>query len=304
LRRGINIGNALEAPREGAWGVYIRDEYFSIIKEAGFDNVRIPIRWSAHAEEKPPYKIHEEFFRRVDHVVDKALEQNLTVIINIHHYEEIMEKPLEHRDRFLALWKQISEHYSNYPENLYFELLNEPHKALTSELWNEFLIRAISIIRETNPTRRIIVGPVNWNSVYSLKDLILPDDRNIIVTFHFYTPFEFTHQGAEWVSPSPPVGRVWLGTEGEQRQIRDELDIAVQWSREHGDIPLFLGEFGAYSKADMDSRVRWTYFVAREAEKRNIPWCYWEFCSGFGAYDPKAGKWREELLNALIPKEG
>ncbi|MBS7639644.1 glycoside hydrolase family 5 protein, partial [Candidatus Bathyarchaeota archaeon] len=193
MRRGINIGNALEAPREGAWGVYIRDEYFSIIKEAGFDNVRIPIRWSAHAEEKPPYKIHEEFFRRVDHVVGKALEQNLTVIINIHHYEEIMEKPLEHRDRFLALWKQISEHYSNYPENLYFELLNEPHKALTSELWNEFLIRAISIIRETNPTRKIVVGPVNWNSVYSLRDLVLPDDRNIMVTFHFYTPFEFTH---------------------------------------------------------------------------------------------------------------
>ncbi|MEM1544372.1 MAG: glycoside hydrolase family 5 protein, partial [Candidatus Bathyarchaeia archaeon] len=44
--------------------------------------------------------------------------------------------------------------------------------------------------------------------------------------------------------------------------------------------------------------------VAREAEKRGIAWCYWEFCSGFGAYDPKAGKWREELLNALIPKEG
>jgi len=49
MRRGINIGNALEAPREGEWGVYIRDEYFRIIKEAGFDTVRIPIKWSAHA---------------------------------------------------------------------------------------------------------------------------------------------------------------------------------------------------------------------------------------------------------------
>lgn len=305
MRRGINIGNALEAPREGEWGVYIRDEYFSIIREAGFDTVRIPIRWSAHADENPPYKIDENFFARVDHVVNKALEQGLIVVINIHHYEEIMQDPVKHRERFIALWRQIAEHYKDYPENLYFELLNEPSGALTSEIWNELLTDTIRIIRETNPKRKIIVGPVDWNSVYRLKDLTIPkDDENIIVTFHLYTPFEFTHQGAEWVNPSPPVGRKWLGTEAEKKQIRDELDMAVQWSRRHGNITLFLGEFGAYSKADIGSRIRWTYFVAREAEKRNIAWCYWEFCAGFGAYDPVRGRWREELLNALIPKEG
>jgi endoglucanase len=32
MQRGINIGNALEAPREGEWRVYIRDEYFRIIR--------------------------------------------------------------------------------------------------------------------------------------------------------------------------------------------------------------------------------------------------------------------------------
>ncbi|MEM1990881.1 MAG: glycoside hydrolase family 5 protein, partial [Candidatus Bathyarchaeia archaeon] len=302
MKRGINIGNALEAPKEGMWGVYIKDEYLSIIREAGFDTVRIPIKWSAHAEEEPPYKIDEDFFSRVDHVVSKALEQNLIVVLNIHHYDEIMQDPRGHKDRFLALWRQISEHYKNYPENLYFELLNEPHDSLTSELWNEFLLDAIRIIRETNPIRKIVVGPSNWNNVYNLKDLILPGDRNIIVTFHFYTPFEFTHQGAEWIDSPPPVGRKWLGTELEQKQIRDELDIAVQWAMKHGNISLFLGEFGAYSKADMNSRVGWTYFVAREAEKRGIAWCYWEFCSGFGAYNPVENKWREELLNALIPK--
>ncbi|MEM3478600.1 MAG: glycoside hydrolase family 5 protein [Candidatus Bathyarchaeia archaeon] len=303
MRRGVNIGNALEAPREGEWGVYIRDEYFSIVREAGFDTVRIPIRWSAHAEEKPPYKIDEEFFRRVDHVIDKALEQNLTVIINVHHYEEIMRDPRGHWERFLAIWRQISERYRDYPDALCFELLNEPHDALTSDLWNALLLDAVKAIRETNSTRKIVIGPVDWNNVYSLKKLIVPDDENIIVTFHLYTPFEFTHQGAEWVAPSPPVGRKWLGTEEERRQITSELDTAVQWAGEHGNIPLLLGEFGAYSKADMNSRVRWTRFVAREAEKRGIAWCYWEFCAGFGVYDPVENKWREDLLNALIPKE-
>jgi endoglucanase len=302
MHRGINIGNALEAPNEGDWGVVIKDEYFKIIREAGFDTVRIPIRWSNHAGSVPPYKIDDNFFKRVDWVVNKSLEQGLITIINIHHYEEIMQKPEEHEDRFLALWKQISEHYRNYPDTLYFELLNEPNGALTSDIWNKFIEKAVNIIRKTNPTRKIIIGPADWNSVYKLKELKVPEeDKNIIVTFHFYTPFEFTHQGAEWVSPSPPVGKKWIGNEAEQKQITDELDIAVRWAAEHNNISLFMGEFGAYSKADMASRVRWTYFVAREAEKRNIAWAYWEFCSGFGAYDPVKNEWREDLLNALIP---
>jgi endoglucanase len=303
MRRGINIGNALEAPREGEWGVYIRDEYFRIIKEAGFDTVRIPIKWSAHAEINPPYRIDGDFFKRVDWVVNKSLEQNLITIINIHHYEEIMQDPLNHRNRSIALWRQISEHYKDYPETLYFELLNEPYGELTDEKWNELVQEAVETIRETNPSRKIIIGPTGWNSIYNLKGLEIPEDDNIIVTFHFYTPFEFTHQGAEWVSPSPAVGRKWLGTEAEKKTILDELNMAVQWAAQHGNIPLLMGEFGAYSKADMDSRVRWTRFVAREAEKRGIAWCYWEFCAGFGAYDPDKGEWRIDLLNALISEK-
>jgi endoglucanase len=303
--RGVNIGNALEAPNEGDWGVVIKDKYFEIIREAGFDTVRIPIRWSSHADNSPPFKIDENFLRRVDWVINKSLEQNLITIINIHHYEEIMEKPAEHRDRFIALWKQISEHYKDYPNMLYFELLNEPHGNLTSSLWNKLIQDSIEVIRETNQDRKIIVGPVDWNNVYRLEDLIIPaNDKNIIVTFHFYTPFEFTHQGAEWISPSPSVGKRWTESEAERNQITNELDIAAQWAVKHNNIPIFLGEFGAYSKADMASRVRWTYFVAREAEKRNIAWCYWEFCSGFGVYDPVKNEWREDLLNALIPVSG
>jgi len=298
--RGVNIGNALEAPNEGDWGVYIRDEYFRIIRSAGFDTVRIPIKWSGHAEKDPPYAIDERFLNRVDHVVAKALEQNLIVILDMHNYDEIMQSPERHRDRFLSLWRQIAEHYKDYPENLYFELLNEPHGALTDEVWNKLVNETVKIIRETNPTRKIIIGPTNWNSIDNLGGLEIPaGDENIIVTFHYYSPFEFTHQGAEWVSPSPPVGRKWLGNDAEKTQIRWDLDKAVQWAIEHNNITLFLGEFGAYSRAEMESRVRWTNFVATEAEKRGIAWCYWEFCSGFGAYDPVKKAWRRELLDAL-----
>src|SRR5262245_43788128 len=66
LGRGINLGNALEAPQEGAWGVTLEADYFRLIKEAGFNSVRIPIRWSAHASTTAPYDIEMHFFQRVD----------------------------------------------------------------------------------------------------------------------------------------------------------------------------------------------------------------------------------------------
>ena len=65
LGRGINMGNALEAPREGEWGVTLRDEYFQRIKEAGFHSVRIPIRWSAHAKPAVPFTIDDALLQGV-----------------------------------------------------------------------------------------------------------------------------------------------------------------------------------------------------------------------------------------------
>ena len=42
LGRGVNLGNALDAPNEGEWGVTLKAEYFAKIKQAGFDSVAFP----------------------------------------------------------------------------------------------------------------------------------------------------------------------------------------------------------------------------------------------------------------------
>lgn len=303
LGRGVNLGNALEAPREGDWGVVLQEEYFQLIKDAGFDSVRIPIRWSAHAKLQPPYTIDPNFFDRVDWAVEQALSRGLVVVINIHHYDELVADPAAQEERFLAIWRQIAEHYADYPPQLLFELLNEPHDALDMPTWYALYTKALAIVRESNPTRDVIIGGGNWNSIGGLYGLILPpDDPHIIATFHYYSPFEFTHQGAEWVSgASRWLGTPWNGTEADKAAIEKDLDEAVAWAKENG-RRLFMGEFGAYSKADMDSRVRWTSFVARSAEARGIEWAYWEFCAGFGIYDRVTHTWNEPLLRALIPE--
>ncbi len=303
LGRGINLGNALEAPREGAWGVTLKAEYFQAIKAAGFDSVRLPVKWSAHAEADAPYAIDPTFFERVDWAIGEVLKNNLNIIVNVHHYDGMDADPDQHLPRLVALWEQIATRYRNRPAGLYFELLNEPHGKLTEARWNAAIPNVLAAVRKTNPTRPVIVGPGQWNSIRALDKLELPrGDRNLIVTVHSYEPFEFTHQGASWAKGSEKwKGRTWTGTDAEKADVRKRFGQAAAWAKAH-DRPVFLGEFGAYSAADMDSRARWTRFVTREAERLGWSWAYWEFCSGFGPYDPRTDQWRDPLKAALLDR--
>lgn len=299
--RGVNLGNALEAPNEGDWGVTLKEEYFDLIKEAGFQSVRIPARWSAHADKSAPYAIDGNFLLRVDWAVKKALYRGLEAVLNIHHYEEIVKQPDAHRERFLALWKQIAAHFKDFPASLAFELLNEPNDELSAEKWNKMAAEAVAVIRKTNPTRMIVVGPVGWNSAKELPSLEVPDDKNLVVTFHYYDPFKFTHQGASWTGEESKkwLGTKWSGTPEERLAVEKDLDAALAWAIEH-QRSIYMGEFGAYDKADLESRARWTAFVAKEALRRKIGFAYWEFCAGFGCYDAKNGRWVAPLKDALL----
>lgn len=302
IYRGVNFGNALEAPNEGDWGVTIEDEYFRLLTEAHFTSVRVPTKWSAHAATTEPYKIYDSFFSRMDWIVKKAIENELTIILNIHHYDEIFSEPANHKARFLALWEQIAAHYQNYPAELIFEILNEPHDNLTPQLWNQYLVEALQIIRKTNPERNVVIGTANWGGIGTLNELVIPkNDGHLIVTVHYYNPFQFTHQGAEWVDGANAwLGTLWSGTTAERLAVDKDLDMAVAYGKKNN-VPIYLGEFGAYNKADIRSRERWTAYIARQAEAKDIGWTYWEFCSGFGVYDREKKQWIPRILEALIP---
>jgi len=303
LQRGVNMGNMLEAPNEGQWGLFVQEEFFDLIKEAGFDFVRLPVRWNTHAEQVGSYKIDPAFFFRVDQVVDWAVERDLAVIVDFHHYEEMAWDPWGHKDRFLAIWQQVAEHYKDYPSSVLFELLNEPNEQLNASLWNKYSAEALRIVRETNPTRDVVIGPAQWNAYDWVSTLDVPDDEHLIVTFHYYLPFQFTHQGAEWAGEEAQkwLGTTWEATDAERAEITHHFDSVAEWAQRHRRVRILLGEYGAYSTAPQDSRVRWTEFVTREAERHGFAWAYWEFGAGFGIYDPDAEVWREDLLQALIP---
>ena len=302
LGKGVNLGNMLEAPTEGAWGLRVEADYFPTIKQAGFDHVRIPVRWSAHIQGGDDVRIDPAFARRVDFAIDQSLKNGLAVVLNVHHYEEVDQDPTTHLPRLRKLWARLGERYQELPVSVYFELLNEPHGKLDEPQWSNSLPDLLATVRETNPNRFVIIGPTRWNNVTALPTLKLPpEDRRIIATFHYYSPFEFTHQGASWVANSGRwKGTTWTATDSQLAAVRGDFDKAQAWSKAN-QRPLYLGEFGAFSAADMNSRASWTRAIVREAEARGFAWCYWEFASGFGAFDPQTKDWRDPLLSALIP---
>ena len=305
LGRGINMGNSFEAPTETAWGNPWKPAYFKIISELGFNHVRVPIRWETpeRSSESEPYLINPDFLNRIQQVVDTALKYQLHVVIDMHHHDALFENPTVQKERFLSQWSQIADLFKDYPDSLLFEVLNEPHGNLSPSMWNEFFADALAEIRNTNPTRVVLMGIADFGGLSGISKLELPNDDYIIMSPHYYNPFPFTHQGAEWVSGANDwLGTKWLDTEADRESVMTEFNYALHFSETHN-IPIHVGEFGAYSTADIESRVRWTTFLARWFEEKNLSWAYWEFSAGFGIYDPTTQATLAPLVDALLHSE-
>jgi endoglucanase len=308
IGRGVNFGNMLEAPTEGAWGLTVTDDFIDKAAAAGFTAVRLPVRWSNHASTTAPFTIDSLFMNRVASVVDKLLAKGLVVILDMHHYRQLDGDPLDAGEfavpdavvdvRFIMLWDQIATHFQARSARLVFELYNEPHGRQNGEPWNVLAARTVGVVRKTNPDRVVVIGPTTWNSATDLHLLKIPNDANVILTIHNYAPFSFTHQGAEWISPVLPTGVTCCGAT-QVAEMTAPLDVARTWSAAKH-YPVFVGEFGAYSKADSASRMSFNRTMRDAMEARGMSWSYWEFAAGFGVYDPVKLSFRQGLLDSLL----
>ena len=298
---GANLGNYLEAPPDQNWGVTVSADEFAAMKREGFDHVRVPVGWHHYAGPAPDFTLTPEIFSRADFVVTNALANGLAVMINIHHFNELDKDPVGSTEEFLKIWQQVAAHYRKFPAQLAFELDNEPHENATTQLMNPIYARAIAAIRETNPQRTIFTEPGGWGGIDELKNLVLPPDDNVIVSVHCYDPFYFTHQGASWTQGQTPVtGIIFPGPPTQPLVPDPKLDLKPKvkhwiknyntlpadknpcgplaftdkmkflhaWSAYYG-RPIHLGEFGAYTKADEQSRANFYAAMRRAAEKKH-----------------------------------
>lgn len=288
MQKGINLGNTNEAPREAGWNNPRAEEYyFDLYKEAGFQSIRIPVRWDNYTGKTFPYKISEAWLNRIEQIVDWGLERDLFITINSHHDNWIKEEySAANKERFDSIWAQISRRFADKSEKLIFEVLNEPH-GLTKAQNDDMHARILSIIRKTNPTRLVIIQGHNWGGSDELLTAAIPDDDYIIGSFHSYDPYLFGLEGQG----------TWGGTY-DYRELEDKFKKVSDWSSEN-DIPVFLGEFGALKEADYNSRMRHYRAYVELSQKYGFASHAWDDGGSFRIMQREQHDWNE-LKDILI----
>jgi endoglucanase len=342
MGRGINLGNTLSAPIEGNWAPPVEETYFIDVAEAGFKTVRIPIRFDSYTtplEEvsytnnqgqyigsPADYTVEASHLDRIAEVVGWALQRDLVTIIDVHGdhwFWESFDPDREHYktgpdreaaiDRFRAIWLAISERFKDHPSTLLFEIMNEPYFAMNAPEVHATNMDILSIIRQTNPDRNVIVtggGQNSWEAPFTIKDELLESDDHLIATFHYYKPNDFTKSSREDKNDFD-----W-GTESDKAEVDVHFDAVKAWTDEKG-VPVLLGEFGAdntegynyandtyspYGGPQKESREYYHRYVAQAAIDREFAFTVWDAGekSNKTIYLASTRSWVEGVKNAVL----
>ena len=126
-----NPANAMQA--ETAWGnPQVTKQMLQAVKAAGFNAVRIPVRWQCHITDAATMTIDPEWMQRIKDVVGYCLDYDMKVIINTHHDMWLERRALytyqsESNQKLELLWTQIANAFSDYDYRLAFAGTNEVH---------------------------------------------------------------------------------------------------------------------------------------------------------------------------------
>lgn len=320
IRTGVNVSHWLSQSeaRGEERAAYITEADFDTIAAAGFDHVRIPVDevqlWDSLGNKET------EAFQLLHNAINWALDVNLRVIVDLHiirsHYfisetNSLWDDPAE-QDKLVDLWLQLSEELIHYPVDLLaYEILNEA-VADNPDDWNKLFAKVIAAIRQKEPERIIVIGSNMWQIPETFADLKIPEnEKNIILSFHFYTPMALTHHLAPWNAvfeykgpvnyPGQIIDTVHYAelsdhVVSEMRRYAngyftiDTLEKvmlpAIKYATEKN-LPLFCGEFGIYPTIPEEISLRWYKDMCEVFNRNNIAYCHWCYKGDFPVVNEK-----------------
>lgn len=336
---GINLGGWISQYQryliyENHLKTFITEDDIRRIAEWGFDHVRLPFDYDILEDDENPYVYKEEGFSYIDRCLQWCEKYQLSMVLDFHRgpgqnfYPVNIPNPLfteeENRKRFVALWKAIAKRYLNVRDRLAFEVLNEAVEP-AGYRWNKFYQSVIESIREIDSTRKIIVGGIDYNSASALRELEIVEDPYIIYNFHFYEPFQFTHQHAGWCEDVIPYGKD-IYYPGEFTDLKKFLDEKPQFSRRFGKYvwaennkelmltelqdalnfiqytgkPLYCGEYGMIDGAPEQSKLNYLTDLTEILNSHGIARAYWNYkeCD-FGIVDRAGNVNHREIINVI-----
>ncbi len=305
MQIGWNLGNTLDAymsdakqqplesyglEAETCWGnPKTTPELIAAVKAKGFNTIRVPVTWFQHVDKNNGYKIDEAWLARVKEIVDYCYEQDMYVILNLHHEEPYVNRSTLGADYeeltgyVSSLWKQIAETFKDYDQRLVFETMNEPRAKGTDHEWwgptkeetdtiNKINADALEVIRGTgndnNDTRLVMMpGYCASSDTSMMSKIVVPDDEYVAVSVHAYSPYNFT-MNAEVKDHS-------TFTAAYATELTSILD-GIRKTFGDKDIPVVLGEFSASNYGNTEARVEWAKAYISQTKEMGIPCVLWD----------------------------
>ena len=204
FHRGVNLTGWLQvgSARQIQFTMFTKQD-LADIKSLGCDVIRLPINLHHMTSGAPDYTVDPLFFYFLDQIVDWCEELQIHLILDNHtgDVDASGNTDVNIDAALVPVWSQMAAHYKDRSTYLYYEILNEPH-GIADARWAQIQQEAITAIRAVDLVHTIVVTGADWGSYNNLKNLPVYRDTNLIYTFHFYDPFMFTHQGADWTNPS------------------------------------------------------------------------------------------------------
>ncbi len=311
LTVGWNIGNTLEAiGGETAWGnPKVTEDLIKLVKDNGFNAIRIPCSWNQYVEDEETAKISEEWLQRVKEVVGYCVDNDVYVILNIHWDGGWLEnncttsEQVANNSKQKAFWEQIATYLRDFDEHLMFAGSNEPNVDNATQMkvllsYHQTFIDAVRATGGKNSYRVLIVqGP--FTDIEKTNDLMntMPTDEidgRMMAEVHYYTPYQFClmTEDASWGNMVYYWGEDYHSetdtdrnaTWGEESTI-DELFGQMNTKFVKKGIPVILGEYGVVKRTsltgdDLDlhlaSRAYYLKYLVQLAKANGIIPFYWD----------------------------
>lgn len=332
IHKGTNISHWLsQSSRRGVERkAFFQEDDVQYLANLGFDHLRFPVDEEQMFDEAGNKEA--EAFALLHAALGWCQKYGLRAIVDLHilrsHHFNEEEKPLwidpAEQEEFITLWQKFSDELNGYPNGmLAYELMNEP-VADDAEDWNQLVDKAVSALREVEPERTLVIGSNRWQSADTFDELRVPDDPNILLSFHFYEPFLLTHYRASWTNIADYEGPVhypgMIVTEDEYAQLpeaqqafvegrmrvykRDTLEKMMQKPMavaEATGLPLYCGEWGVIENAPREARLRWYRDMVSIFEANDIAYANWDYKSnnfGLMSYEEVVNDELVEIISA------
>lgn len=321
LTRGVNLSTWFterSAPDIDPQRWYADASDFKRIRALGLRHVRIPVDPAFLENPEQPGSFKAEALNELRQGITAAQAEGLMVVLALQPSSAVKQR-LKADDGVQVLagfWRALAGELAGYsPAKLVFEALNEPELEDPARS-RAVMQRLVAAIREAAPRHTVVVAGHKFSDVEELLALKPLEAGNLIYAFHFYTPPNFTHQGANWGWPmwakfagwpypsSPelvapllehadPEAKEHLAWYGQQAWARPKLDALLDqagaWAARN-EVPIWCNEFGAIRGASPpDARRAWLQDVREGLEARRIPWTHWDYAGHFGLMSGKRG---------------